>query len=128
MHNQGYTQHHVLSTPSSFVFSPDSFPRELSCLSEENPRKAPTSHSKEPLVLPVEYAIVSRNVCCEGRPVIDNPFRSEPSRGQVDFCFLGLLARHSDFPGYERDVTRIALRTLDLQIHALNSLPSGPRA
>ena len=51
---------------------------------------------------------------------------------QVDFCFLGLLARHSDFPGYERDVTRIslriALRTLDLQIHALNSLPSGPRA
>ena len=46
----------------------------------------------------------------------------------IDFCFW----RHSDFPGFECDVTRIslriALRTLDLQIHALNSLPSGPRA
>ena len=64
--------------------------------------------------------------------LVDNPFRSDPSRGQVDFVFWGLLARHSDFPGYERDVTRIslriALRTLDLQMHALNSLPSGPRA
>ena len=48
------------------------------------------------------------------------------------FVFWGCWSRHSDFPGYERDVTRIslriALRTLDLQIHALNSLPSGPRA
>ena len=48
------------------------------------------------------------------------------------FVFGGCWSRHSDFPGYERHVTRIslriALRTLDLQIHALNSLPSGPRA
>ena len=48
------------------------------------------------------------------------------------FVFWGCWSRHSDFPGCERDVTRIslriALRTLDLQIHALNSLPSGPRA
>ena len=48
------------------------------------------------------------------------------------FVFWGCWSRHSDFPGYERDVTRIslrlALRTLDLQIHALSSLPSGPRA
>ena len=48
------------------------------------------------------------------------------------FVFWGCWSRHSDFPGYERDVTRIsrwiALRILDLQIHALNSLSSRPRA
>ena len=48
------------------------------------------------------------------------------------FAFWGCWSHHLEFPGYARDITRIslrvALRTLDLQIHALNSLPSGPRA
>ena len=50
---------------------------------------------------------------------LSNPFRSvqveeitlsdlSKSRPSL-FLFLGAAARHSDFPGYERDVTRIAL-------------------
>ena len=31
------------------------------------------------------------------RPLIDNPFRSLPSRGQVHFCFLGLLVTSFGF-------------------------------
>ena len=49
-------------------------------------------------------------------------------KAKLIFVFWGCWSRHSDFPGYERDVTRIslriALRTLDLHIHALNLLPS----
>ena len=59
---------------------------------------------------------------------VDNPFRSFQVEAKSIFVFGGCLSCHSDAPGYERDVTRISLRTLDLQIHALNSLPSGPRA
>ena len=64
--------------------------------------------------------------------LVDNPFRSDPVEVKSIFVFGGCWSRHSDFPGYERDINRIslriALRTLDLLIHALNSLPSGPRA
>ena len=64
--------------------------------------------------------------------LVDNPFRSFQVEAKSIFVLGGCWSRHSNFPGYERDVTRIslriALRTLDLQIHALNSLPSRPRA
>ena len=59
------------------------------------------------------------------------PFQSSSSQGQVDFFWgaPGHVIRifhdtHVTSPEY----LQIALWTLDLQIHALNSLTSGPRA
>ena len=64
--------------------------KNRSCFPWKTPSSPETSHSR--------YTTL-----------VDNPFRSDPSRGQVDFCFLGLLARHSDFPGYERSGMLIRL-------------------
>ena len=52
--------------------------KNRSCCPWKTPSSPETSHSRYTTLL-------------------DNPFRSDPSRGQVDFCFLGLLVTSFGF-------------------------------
>ena len=102
------------------------------CLLEDIPHKAPTSRFKEPLMLPEEYTIISRNFCCHNLEVRDNHFNRVVNQGQVNFSFFfNSCSRHSDFLHYASDVIqislKIALQTLNLHIYAMNLLTSEPR-